>query len=367
MHSTHNRCAPRAISNRTPRGFTLVELLVVIAIIATLVGLLMPAVQAARKAAQRSQCSNNVRQITIAMANYESAKKSFPGYVNSLVATQTYPVPVSWVVSILPYMERKDIYDELQSQAYISSRTDVSPTLFQASTTSNAISYLPILQCPSDPPDVPGKPTLSYVVNRGRNGENHKPSVGVCFDLASPLATKAAKVGVDFITSHDGCANTLLVSESLLSATAYQLRGSNTAGTGYHLYTNRPNPYWNSPANSTEYPYYQGVNETVMNKRAELDLGFEWSSLGYTDATTPATAADDYVRPGAQVAHQLTSNHPGIVMVGFCDGHQTNLSTNVDLNVFKHLMTPYGKAYTGSSTPATNDGPTGVLDEGAIE
>jgi prepilin-type N-terminal cleavage/methylation domain-containing protein len=97
------------------RGFTLVELLVVIAIIGILVGLLLPAVQAARAAARRMQCANNVKQIVLAAHNFESAYKAFPAWVQVKGAT-TGPTGVrptqfgSGHFLLLPFMEQNNIY-----------------------------------------------------------------------------------------------------------------------------------------------------------------------------------------------------------------------------------------------------------------
>ena len=103
-------------------GFTLVELLVVIAIIGILVGLLLPAVQAAREAARRMQCSNNIKQLALALHNYESAHKSFPPGSISPRLSGTYPPTApgtnqartagySWSMFILPYIEQSAIYN----------------------------------------------------------------------------------------------------------------------------------------------------------------------------------------------------------------------------------------------------------------
>lgn len=90
-------------------GFTLVELLVVIAIIGVLVGLLLPAVQAAREASRRMSCQNNVKQLNIAVANFEDAMKGFP-------MAAEFEVGTSWHSLILPYMEQKSLYDMMTFQ-----------------------------------------------------------------------------------------------------------------------------------------------------------------------------------------------------------------------------------------------------------
>src|SRR6267143_242800 len=92
------------ISSMRRRGFTLIELLVVIAIIAVLIALLLPAVQAARDAARRPQCVNNLKQIGLGMMNYESTNGSLPpGEKGCCWGT--------WGVFILPYIEQTQLYN----------------------------------------------------------------------------------------------------------------------------------------------------------------------------------------------------------------------------------------------------------------
>jgi prepilin-type N-terminal cleavage/methylation domain-containing protein len=142
----------RRPSRRAPaRGFTLVELLVVIAIIGILVALLLPAIQAAREAARRVSCANNLHNIAVAVLNYDNSKKGLPPAASSKPtagevwgSVAELETDVSWIVHILPYMEDQDVADQFDVKKPLSL---VNP----ATATARPWEIQPeILLCPSD-------------------------------------------------------------------------------------------------------------------------------------------------------------------------------------------------------------------------
>src|SRR5262249_42642935 len=136
------------------RGFTLIELLVVIAIIAVLIALLLPAVQAAREAARRASCVNNLKQIGLALHNYEGTIGSFPRGVISVLADPTWPLPAgnctafptdlgpgwSLFAQLFPYLE----------QSTLSNSLNFSLTIADPSNQTTRETRVATYVCPSD-------------------------------------------------------------------------------------------------------------------------------------------------------------------------------------------------------------------------
>jgi prepilin-type processing-associated H-X9-DG protein/prepilin-type N-terminal cleavage/methylation domain-containing protein len=323
-------------------GFTLVELLVVITIISTLIGLLMPAVQAAREASRKASCLNNEKNLGLGMANFESTKKYFPGYVNILGKNTN---AVSWVVALLPYLERNDLYDVWtngidvsgtvyypRSSSYNGTGGQVDPATFSGGNKdayNSGYTLLRLTICPSDPSTSSGdhETPLSYVVNRGVNGLN-SAAAGICMNLTT---TPKVRVNLDYVSGHDGSSTTILLAESVLTA---DLRTSppadrpylymnSSAGTAYY---DRPNTNWTSS-------YWSGSGTDF----AEMNLGFEWGYL--TSNASPTT-------------EKILSRHSGGINVAFCDGHQASISSEVDINVFRQLATPNAKGCIGLTYPS---------------
>ncbi len=163
-------------------GFTLVELLVVIAIIGVLVGLLLPAVQAAREAARRMSCSNNAKQLGLALHNYHAAYNKLPMHgTGTKEGTPTGPAPYNywqnWLnssglcisahVGLLPFEEQQSIWEQISNPAIFNGTSfnpmGPSPNANNGDGYTPWLTTLPTLRCPSDPGDgLPAKGRTNY-------------------------------------------------------------------------------------------------------------------------------------------------------------------------------------------------------------
>ena len=144
---------------RTPRGFTLIELLVVIAIIAVLIGLLLPAVQKVREAAARMSCSNNLKQLGLAIHNYESSYGKLPAAYTKLTTADPDPnaqfagrfVGLSLQANLLPFIEQNNLYQRLDNTKSEFNTVNVPPNGPHAGTNTAYGQVVRTYLCPSDP------------------------------------------------------------------------------------------------------------------------------------------------------------------------------------------------------------------------
>ena len=208
-------------------GFTLVELLVVIAIIAILIALLLPAVQAAREAARRIQCSNNLKQIGIALHNYHGVYNLFPSGAHQRHGA-------GWTVAIMPFLEQQAIYEQLElDSAYYVPSAVYLPNLDRLQDVVVS-SYV----CPSSPLQTKIHPEATFVMGDRIQAGNYFGIKGITLDESTPVDPSgedrvcdcgsiawtiggfAATNGVFFYKSRvgirsmlDGTSNTLMIGE----------------------------------------------------------------------------------------------------------------------------------------------------------
>ncbi len=158
------KCSTQCRGRCKAAGFTLVELLVVIAIIGILVGLLLPAVQAAREAANRMQCSNNLKQQALALHNYETAFRRFPAHMTGS-GNMNSPNPPGTIggqrgayagwYPLLPYLEQGALFQSLEAAQIVPWADNASSSPVTAMIATN----MPFLRCPSDAGDTdPSRP-----------------------------------------------------------------------------------------------------------------------------------------------------------------------------------------------------------------
>ncbi len=281
-------------SHRRLRAFTLVELLVVIAIIGTLVGLLLPAVQAAREAARRCSCLNNTTQLGLALHNHEFHTGHFPsGVINpdGPIRNEAVGQHVSWTVQVLPYMEQNNLFRMFDQQA--GAYAEKNDTLRRAN--------IAVLRCPSSP---------------GPRGDQSGTAIGWssyagCHNsIEAPI--DVGNDGLLFLNSRirfddilDGSSHTLLVSE--------------------HVFED-PDP--NNGVSPVVLGWPSGTRATLRNTGRIEPL----SNRRFT-----GLVEDEPAEKGLLTVGGFGSYHPGAAVVSMADGSTRAIGNSINPEVLHAL------------------------------
>lgn len=312
------------------QGFTLVELLVVIAIIGILVGLLLPAVQAAREAARRMQCSNNLKQLGLALHNYESAFKTLP-YGSSWPNGPS----VSWrrfsgFIAMLPYIEQTPLFEQISA--------DQTRNIGTVPWDGGYIPFrtrIPTLQCPSDVGRFQTNvvATANYTFSRGDTTWDHNPDwagnggrgLRGAFTGVNP---NTGSGHVAFRAFTDGLSNSLAMSERTVAQDGSNrvLDGGTLMRLGSVFVRNNPSDCA-SPAR-------------IINRVYQGDVG-RWAGRRWTDGATAFTGNTTVLGPnrasctqndwdGEDGIYEPMSRHTGGVNAVFADGAVRFIGETVD-------------------------------------
>lgn len=355
---------------RKTSAFTLVELLVVITIIGILAGLLLPAVNAAREAARRAQCSNNLRNLALGAIQHENQRGEFPGWIQSFGRfAGTTPDPAdpastapehlklgTWAVALLPYLDAQPIFERWNEDRYPviavaeTELTRVTSGAAGEGYTAAAAPNLEIMQCPSSPTIRGNNGRNSYISNNGAEPGNvmtfaasMRKANGVFVNKVagggggSPAVPVGERVSIDDLK--DGQGNTALFSENLqampwhragfigganLTAPVYPGTSRYVHGMVWHYEDDNPGALA-GVANPVPPPVsaVHRINGTVPN-RDKFSLEMD-----------PGNAAQ-LARP--------SSAHTGGVNMAFADGTVRFIQEGIDYRTYQAFLTPRGKS-----------------------
>jgi len=331
------------------RGFTLIELLVVIAIIAVLVALLLPAVQQAREAARRTSCKNNLKQLGLAVHNYQTAHRVFPpgAAVNTnLTSTGNNG---SWGVHgrLLPFLEQGNTYDQVD----LTTAWD-----FQAAIDGLKID---VYSCPSDPlagqPRDPG----SGKVNLWPTTYGFNYGTWFVFDPISGRGGNGMfypNAKLSFRDATDGSSNTLLAAEvkawtpytrnggpasTSIPQTVADAQAAIATGTSFKL---------NPATGHTEWPdgrvHHTGVTVT-FTPNTNITHNDGTTTYEHVDYNSWQEGRDGQNGSPTYAIITSRSYHTGIVNALLLDGSTRSISENIDLSIWRGLGTRAGGEVLG--------------------
>ncbi len=313
---------PRCVSSGTKppharRGFTLIELLVVIAIIAILIGLLLPAVQKVREAAARSTCQNNMKQLGLAVANYESAQQKLPLGFHDTITLPTGTIEqgskAGVLVQLLPQMEQENIFRLIPSQVYT---TGVSTggqdwVNFQFPTTYSASrNRVKTFECPSDNPYDASVAIISRIGSGNRPGTNSPSGTGSGYGIAGLVAAG----GLPGLTNYVACGGTL-----------GNYTPSNPASLTQPIYARHTGPFVSNIQNNFA-SVTDGLSNTVFF--GEYVGGFnstngstrEWSMAWMSGSSFPTYWSISPDKKTLNHFYSLNSRHTGVINCSYGDG-----------------------------------------------
>ena len=299
---------------RSTAGFTLVELLVVIAIIGVLVGLLLPAVQAAREAARRMSCSNNFKQLGLAIHNYHSTYKELPmhmggttnptatGLASGLLVPGHNRLELSALVGLTPFMEQQALWEQIsnpyrspgQTQSYSPMGPNPRMSLNNHNNTALGpyipwLTTIPTLRCPSDPGEgLPSQGRTNYVVCLGDSARaSHNGLTGDRGNQGSGNAqqVRAGQRGVfvprkttKFRDILDGLSNTICMGEIPTSLGDDDKRTSAADGPpGATALFEAGGAIFCAANTDPERPQFWDPNATTVRGGGQSKRGYKWA------------------------------------------------------------------------------------------